>query len=95
MMAGPTLYSLWEDRDVVKGGFRGWRRCFVSVLPVQMPLLVSNPDAHGVDLYNCRPNREITERKHAKYLIIRVDQFEKVMGEERISRVVMQAVKSF
>lgn len=92
---GPNLYSLWDDRDVVKGGFRGWRRCFVSVLPVWMLLSVSNPDARGVDLYYCRPNRDVTERKHAKYLIIRVDQFEKVMGEERISRVVMQAVTSF
>lgn len=60
-----------------------------------MLLSVSNPDARGVDLYNCRPNRDVTERKHAKYLIIRVDQFQKVMGEKRISRDVMQAVKSF
>lgn len=60
-----------------------------------MLLSVSNPDARGVDLYYCRPNRDVTERKHAKYLIIRVDQFEKVMGEERKSRVVMQAVTSF
>lgn len=84
-MIGMLLKGVSEDGDGAS-----YRFCLCGCM-----LSVSNPDARGVDLYYCRPNRDVTERKHAKYLIIRVDQFQKVMGEKRISRDVMQAVKSF